>query len=101
MFKVLILTRKDGQAVMSVLGLFCFVGKLCMLKPKWFFFPLFGVLPTQALVFSQQYLRNTSILSSSYHIIQILFFELAGSHHLSLTTGSILLNLASGRSFKP
>lgn len=57
-------------------------------------------LPTQALVFSQQSHRNTSILSSSYHIIQILVFELAGQLHLSLMTGSILLNLASGRSFK-
>lgn len=57
-------------------------------------------LPTQALVFSQQSLRNTSILSSSYHIIQILVFELAGQLHLSLMTGSILLNLAAGRSFK-
>jgi len=97
--EVLILTRKGSQAVMSVLDLFYFIRILGS-----FFHHLRALkvfLPTQALVFFQQSHRNTSILSSSYNIIQILFFELAGRHHLSLTSGSVLLNLISGRSFKP
>lgn len=79
MFKVLILTRKDSQAVISILGLFRFIRNLCVLKPKGFFFSITSeFLATQALVFSQQSLRNMSVLSRSYRIIQILLFELAG-----------------------